>query len=206
MGPGVAERPAGEARRTFGPVVLLGLATAGLAAVASSKPWIGGTSQAGTDATMSAVDTGTRYPLASALALVLLAAWGVLLVTRGRVRRAFAVLAALAAVGLVVAVVAGHAQLPDQARASTRAVLTGRSAGTGFTAWFWATAVAAVLAVVPAVLAVRLVGTWPEMGSRYDAPGARADREAREAPPAPETEQELWRALDAGHDPTDPAH
>ena len=199
--------PTGHSRRgTFGPVVLLGLATAGLAAVASSKPWIGGATSGGTDATMSAVDTGTRYPLASALALVLLAAWGVLLVTRGRVRRAFALVAALASLGLVVAVVVAHAQLPDQARASTQSVLAGRAADTGFTGWFWTSAVAAVLAVVPAVLAVRLVGSWPEMGSRYDAPGAQADRAAREAAPAPETEQELWKALDAGHDPTDPAH
>ena len=33
--------PAAAARRTFGPVVLLGLATAGLAAVAAAKPWVG---------------------------------------------------------------------------------------------------------------------------------------------------------------------
>ncbi|MCW2867605.1 MAG: hypothetical protein JWR20_1793 [Marmoricola sp.] len=198
----MAER---EARRTFGPVVLLGLATAGLAAVASSKAWIGGAGTGGADASMSAVDTGTRSPLASALALVLLAAWGVLLVTRGRVRRGFAVLSALAALGLVVTVVVAHAQLPDQARASTQSVLAGRAADTGFTAWFWTAAVAAVLAVVPAALAVRLVGSWPEMGSRYDAPAARAERASREAPAEPETEQELWKALDAGHDPTDRA-
>jgi uncharacterized membrane protein (TIGR02234 family) len=201
-----SERPGRTRRGSFGPVVLLGLATAGLAAVASSKPWIGGATAGATDATMSAGDTGTRYPLASALALVLLAGWGVLLVTRGRVRRTFAVLAALATAGLLVAVVVGHAQLPDQARASTQSVLSGRTADTGFTGWFWTSAVAAVLAVVPAVLAVRLVGSWPEMGSRYDAPGAQADRQAREVAPAPETEQELWKALDAGHDPTDPAH
>ena len=61
---------------------------------------------------MTAIDTGTRYPLASAISLVLLAAWGVLLVTRGRVRRAFAVLATLAAVALVVSVVVAYVTLP----------------------------------------------------------------------------------------------
>jgi hypothetical protein len=36
------------------------------------------------------------------------------------------------------------------------------------------------------------------MGTRYDAPAARtADAEAE-----PVTEQEMWRALDDGHDPT----
>ena len=39
---------------------------------------------------------------------------------------------------------------------------------------------------------------WPAMGSRYDAPGARADAEDA----APDTEQDMWRALDDGRDPT----
>ena len=47
---------------------------------------------------------------------MLLAAWGVLLVTRGRVRRAFAVLTAVAALALLVSVVVGYATLPDAAR------------------------------------------------------------------------------------------
>ena len=106
----------GSSRSSFGPVVLLGLVSAGLAAVASAKPWLdAGSSDGSSDATMTAVDTGTRYPLASAISLVLLAAWGVLLVTRGRVRRVFAVLATLAAVALVVSVVVAYVTLPDAA-------------------------------------------------------------------------------------------
>lgn len=200
-----AGSPAGEReapRRTFGPVVLLGLASAGLAAIASAKPWIGATASKGAaDASMTALDTGTRYPVASAISLVLLAAWGVLLVTRGVVRRAFAVVAALASVGLVVSVVAAYATLPDQARDTTRDVISRGTADTGFSGWFWTAAVAAVVALVPAVLAVRLVPSWPEMGSRYDAPGAEPSAEAEQEP---ETEQELWKALDEGRDPTDP--
>jgi uncharacterized membrane protein (TIGR02234 family) len=190
--------PAAARRRTFGPVVLLGLATSGLAAVASSKPWIGGTTGGG-DATMTALDAGTRYPVASALSLVLLASWGVLLVTRGRVRRAFAVVAALASVALVVAVVTAYVTLPDTARDSYDELMGRASADQGFTGWFWTAAVCAVLSLVPAVLAVRLAPTWPEMGSRYDAPGTheRADGETRSR------EQDLWEALDEGRDPTD---
>jgi uncharacterized membrane protein (TIGR02234 family) len=184
-------------RRTFGPVVLLGLVTAGLAAVASAKPWVG-SSGGGGDASLTALDAGTRFPLASGVSLVLLAAWGVLLVTRGVVRRAFAVVAAVAAIGLVATVIAGYVTLPDTAT-STYAQLMGRSQHQGFTGWFWAAAVSAVLALVPAYLAVRLVPTWPEMGSRYDAPGAR-----QQAPePEPTREQDLWAALDEGRDPTD---
>jgi uncharacterized membrane protein (TIGR02234 family) len=192
------ETPAG--RRTFGPVVLLGLATAALAAVASAKPWIGARATGASDASMSALDSGTRYPLASAISLVLLAAWGVLLVTRGRARRAFAMLTVVVALGLTVCVVAAYATLPDTARDSFDELMGRRSSDTGFTGWFWTTAVCALVALVPAGLAVRLVGQWPEMGSRYDAPGAPAT-EAEVSTVDPE--RALWHALDEGRDPTD---
>ena len=69
---------------------------------------------------------------------------------------------------------AAYVTLPDSAGGSFDELL-GRSAqDTGFTGWFWTAAVASVVAVVPAALAVRLVPTWPEMGSRYDAPAAAA--------------------------------
>ena len=189
-----------EPRRTFGPTLLLGLGTAGLAAIASSKPWIGGGTTGATDAQLSAIDTGTRYPLASAVSLVLLASWGVLLVTRGVVRRAFALLVAVAAVGLVATVVAGYLTLPDQASTDAGALLSGRTPDTGFSGWFWTAAVAAVVALVPAVSAVRFVRHWPEMGSRYDAPAVSAEAVASHEPAS---EQDLWKALDQGQDPTD---
>ncbi len=191
----------GPGRRTFAPVVLLGLASSALAAVASAKPWLGGsTAAAGTDATMTALDPGTRYPLASAISLVLLAAWGVLLVTRGRVRRVFAVLAAVAAAGLVVAVVAAWATLPDSAGDSYDELMGRGSQDRGFTGWFWTAGVCSLLALVPAALAARLAGTWPEMGSRYDAPGAPARATGQSSA---DPDRELWHALDEGHDPTE---
>lgn len=189
------------ARGTFGPVVLLGLASAALAAVASAKPWFGRGSEGASDTTVATLDTGTRYPVASAISLVLLASWGVLLVTRGPVRRTFAFLAVIAAVALVVAVVTGHSTLSGSGRDSYAELMSQGTGETGFTGWFWTAAVCSVVAVVPAVLAARLVASWPEMGSRYDAPGT----------PAPASEQstadpdrDLWHALDEGRDPTDP--
>lgn len=186
-------------RGSFGPVVLLGLASAGLAAVASAKPWVGaGSSGAGSDASMAAIDTGTRFPLASATSLVLLAAWGVLLVTRGRARRVFAVVAALAAVALVVAVVVGYVTLPDTARDSYDELMGRGGQKTGFTGWFWTSALCSLVALVPAGLAVRLVGRWPEMGGRYDAPGSHSPEYH-----VVESDRDLWNELDEGRDPTD---
>ena len=148
-----------------------------------------------------ATETGATYPLASAVSLVLLAAWGVLLVTRGRGRRGFSLLAALAALGLVVVVVTGGLTLPGAAAGDLASTLGRPGAEVGRTGWSWTGAVAAVLAVVPAVLAVRLVPSWPEMGARYDAP---ADAAAAARTGGVASEQELWKALDEGRDPTDP--
>ena len=100
---------------------------------------------------------------------------------------------------LVVTVVTAYFTMPDSAGSSVDELL-GRSAqDTGFTGWFWTAAVASVVAVVPAALAVRLVPTWPEMGSRYDAPVAAGSP----APETVETDLDLWHALDEGRDPTD---
>jgi uncharacterized membrane protein (TIGR02234 family) len=188
-----------DRRRTFGPVVLLGLATSALAAVASAKPWMDSTSARGDgDTAMAAVETGTSYPVASATSLVLLAAWGVLLVTRGVVRRVFALVALVAALALVVAVVAGYLTLPETARDSYDELMGRGTRDPGYTGWFWTAAFAAVVAVVPAVLATRLVRDWPEMGSRYDAPGS-----SRQSGTVAEPDRDLWTALDEGRDPTD---
>ena len=46
--------------------------------------------------------------------------------------------------------------------------------------------------------AVRLTPSWPEMGTRYDSPTGEV------APVEPEGNLELWKALDEGHDPTEP--
>ena len=73
-----------DGRRLFVPAVLAGLAGSGLAALSGGKPWAAPDGRAGS----TLVDhSGGHVPLAGALGLVALACWGVLLVTRGRVRR-----------------------------------------------------------------------------------------------------------------------
>jgi uncharacterized membrane protein (TIGR02234 family) len=185
-----------DRRRTFGPVVLTGIAGSGLVALAGSKPWAAPDGAAGS----TLVDkTGGHVPLASALGLVALAGWGVLLVTRGRVRRAVAVLVAVVSVGVVATTVLGRSSALDSARSAT--VDLGETASSAHaTGWWWVALVASVPALVAAVGAVRWCGSWPEMGRRYDAPvaaGSTADLAAMD-------EGDLWRAIDQGRDPTDP--
>ena len=189
-------RPA-EGRRWFGPAVVLGLAGTGAAALAGSQPWAALDDTAGSPLVDRA---GGHVPLAAALALVGLACWGVVLVTRGLLRRVVAWLEAAVAIGLVATTVVGRVSSLDSARHAT-VDLGGTPAASRTTAWWYVALVAAVLALAAAALGVRHVRSWPEMGSRYDAPAA-----AREKDPSEMDDADLWRALDQGHDPTDPGH
>jgi uncharacterized membrane protein (TIGR02234 family) len=179
-------------------VVLAGLAGAGLTAVASNQRWLSA-EPADPGVPYSEMVEGPQAPLAFTLSLVVLAAWGVLLVTRGRVRRVVAALAALAALGVVATVVAGWWLIRDDYRDDFREL--GTTPLIDVQAWYWVAVVTAALTVVTTVLALRLVGSWPEMGSRYDAPGDIA--------PAAATDQDeerssldIWKAMDEGRDPT----
>lgn len=198
------------ARRTFGPVVLLGLAGSGFAAVAGHKAML-----ALPEATLTAAggiaptvqERSVEFPLAGALALVALAAWGVLLVTRGVVRRGAAVLALVAAAGIVAVVVVGGFVQDDEATAdlATRLGLNLSAVEVERSGWLWVALGCALVALVAAGAAVRLVPSWPEMGSRYDAPtGAAATGSTTGAgQDAEQSNLDLWKSLDEGHDPTD---
>jgi uncharacterized membrane protein (TIGR02234 family) len=183
-------------RRWFAPAVLGGLVGAGLSALAGAKPWAAPDGRPGSTLVD---DTGGHVPLAGALGLVALAAWGVVLVTRGRVRRGVAALGAVVAAGLVITAVVGRSQALDSARHAT--VDLGRTpSGAHVTGWWWVALLASLLALAAAAAAVRFCGTWPEMGSRYDAPAGPA----REPEPEDMEDIDLWRAIDQGRDPTDP--
>ncbi len=188
-----------EPRRTFAPVVLLGLASGAVAAVAATKAWVRVSNDEQSlgvvSMTMGAV---TSAPLSTALALVVLACWGVILVTRGRFRWAVSVLAAVAALGNLVTV----ALAPGSMRSRLDEELliqTGEKLDSAqVTVWFWIAVPAAVLVVLTTALAVRWVRAWPEMGTKYDSPTAVAA-----SPEAPaETNIDIWKALDEGKDPT----
>lgn len=188
----------------FVPVVGLGLAAATLAAVAGTQPWVVdvGVGDPRPDPLGLVADAG-EMPLALALALVLLACWGVLLVSRGVVRRVVAGLALIVALGLAVTVVVAYFTLPDQVAAAEMEVSLPDADvfGTTISAWYVAAALSAILSVVTAALAVWWVGHWPEMGSRYDAPSGAGAR-GTETPPEEASSLDLWKSIDEGRDPT----
>jgi uncharacterized membrane protein (TIGR02234 family) len=119
----------------------------------------------------------------------------VVLVLRGRARRFAAVVGALAAAGVLGSVLLGAGAAQDAASTAVQAQgATGDALAVSLTAWYWVTGLAAALTLGTLVVAVRKAPSWPAMGSRYDAPAARSS--------TPATDQDLWRALDEGHDPT----
>lgn len=192
----MAERPRS---RSFGPTVLGGLTGAALATVAGAQDWARASSlSVGTDVAAAAKGSESA-PLVVALGLVALAAWGVVLVVRARARRLVSVLGALASAGVTAATIAAFGRTQDDA---VRAVVAKGAAGDAFTSsltgWYYAAAVGGVLTLVAFSFALVWAPRWPSMGTRYDAPAARADVEAA----TPVSEQDMWRALDDGRDPT----
>ena len=182
--------------------VLVGLAAAVLTAVAAAKPWASAGKSATSPAAAGLSGAG-QEPLALALALVALAAWGAVLVTRGRFRLGIVVVGLLGAVGVVVTAVVAHSDAPDSVRRAVADELSpsmdSAAIHVTLTGWYWVAAVAAVFTVVGFVLALRDVARLPSMGGRYDAPGAVAQRARTE----PRTQTEIWKAIDEGVDPTE---
>lgn len=184
-------------------MVLVGLAAAGLASVSASNPWVGG-GVTTTDAmsTLTVTFDPAESPLAAALGLVLLATWGVLLVTRGLFRRVVAWLGAAAAAGYAVTTVLAPWQLRSAVEESILSATGTVDRDLDVTAWWWAAVVAAVLACLTSAASVLWVRHWPEMGTKYDAPtGSRTATEPASAT-APTENIDIWKALDEGRDPT----
>lgn len=170
-----------DRRRTFWPIVLSGVAGSGLAAYAGSKDWI---TLTGTSHPITIAASDLTSPATTSLALVSLAAWGVVLVTRGWVRRGVAIIVGLAALGPIPGLWGSTHHLIDT------------HAPSHATAWPWVAAVALVVATAAAVLGVLWAPSWPEMGRKYDAPQPPAGLDT-------DDNAGLWRQLSEGRDPTE---
>ncbi|CAN5319555.1 TIGR02234 family membrane protein [soil metagenome] len=195
-----------DERRRFAPVVLGALVSGALVAIAGNQSWATiDSGQATSDAAFASASAATRdasAPPVTALALVLLATWGVVLVSRGRARRAVTWLGLLAAVGALGFAVSAWLTTPGSISDAGASV----ELATSRTAWAYLGVVAGVAAVAMSVFATRSVAAWPEMGRRYDAPGSATAPDAA-VPLDEQTNLDLWRAIDEGRDPTEgPTH
>lgn len=186
-------------RSSFGPTVLAGLVTAGAAALLGNREWVSVSDGGGGDAALASslsVTGDLTAPPVTATALVLLASWGVVLVTRGGVRRAVAWLGLVAALAVLGFAVGAWLLEPGRTADDLRTF----DLDVGRTVWAHLGVAASLAAVAAAALGVRRVGSWPEMGRRYDAPTAGPSVAA--APAEELSSLDLWKAMDEGHDPT----
>jgi hypothetical protein len=181
----------------FAPVVLLGAASAAVLAVTGARDWFVVNPDGKILLGVTDADRSADMPLALALALVLLAAWGVVLVTRSRARRLVLVVAGMATLGVGACLVRAPFVLPDQIR--TGLAYDGPTNADPKLAYVVA-CVALPLALAAIAAGWRYVPRWPEMSSRYDAPTARS---TEQEPAAELADLELWKALDEGRDPTE---
>ena len=137
-------------------------------------------------------------PLATTLALVVLAAWGVVLVTRGRFRRAVAVLGAVASVGVLATVVSGWWLVPQTLRdsAADRAWTRSSSARPGGSGWPWSGRVAQ--------RGRHGAGGLPgaRAGPRWAPATTPRTGDGTSASAAEPSHLDLWKSLDHGQDPT----
>jgi uncharacterized membrane protein (TIGR02234 family) len=201
--------PVDQQRRTFVPVAVVGLAATGFLAFAGHQAMlrVPGDDLRKLGAVSLATDSAAEleFPLAGALALVALACWGVILVARGRVRQAVACLAALAAGGVFAVLFVGGFIQNDDAAADISEQIGFPALGDRLpiesTVWFWPALVVAAVAVAAGVAAALLGPSWPEMGSRYDAPGAH-DSKPSAVPTEERASIDLWKSMDEGQDPT----
>lgn len=184
-------------RDTFAPVVLIGVLSAALAAVASAKKWAElGSADAKVVATW--IGSSGELPAASALSLAALASWGAVLVARGRFRRWIAALGLAIALASLVTAIVGYSQAPSDLRQAARSALgNALTSSPGLTGWYWVAVIADAVVVLALLVAVRDVPAWPTMSSRYDAPSGPKE------PTEMKSSLDVWKALDQGADPTD---
>jgi hypothetical protein len=180
-----------RSRRTFAPTLLIGVPAAAVAALAANKPLL-----------VSPMLTGDRYadvgtiPLAGSLALVPLVAWAALVLLRGKGRVFAAIVGLATSVGALAAADAGLDGTHDAMARTFRELGQEGSFSSGFSGWFWVMGVACLVTALAFFVATRHAPAWPALSRKYDAPSR--PRPATE----PTSNQELWKAIDDGRDPT----
>lgn len=178
--------------------LIAGLLAATSVVVAATRPWVTATAvQPNLPRLEVAVDGTTLSPLAGAMGLVILAAFGAVVATRGRVRRILGVvIVASAGLVLVVAISPGDESQAVRTALAARGWIGGHYETAG-SPWRLLVVVGAIVCMAAGVSTACFGHRWATMGKRYDAPQPESHHDGGEL-----TDTDLWRALDHGHDPT----
>lgn len=166
----------------------------GLAVVAAAQPWWRAVGEG-----VSTAFSGTEVTagLSQALAVVVLAGTLLMLVLRARGRRVVAVLLTLVGAGIVVVGALRQEPSADAVRSQVREVSLADQFALQATAWAWVYAAAGLLVAAGAVLTAVTARSWPTRADRF----SRVDLPVRPVS-ASDDPMDVWKALDAGLDPT----
>jgi uncharacterized membrane protein (TIGR02234 family) len=173
----------------FGCLLLGGL----LGVVATAQPWW---RAAGDGAEVAFPGTESTGGLSQALAVVTLAGVLLMLVLKVRGRRVLAVLLGVVALGQVLVGALRLRPAPDAVRTKIREVSLVDQYALSPTPWPWVYALAGAVVLCGAVVLLLGAGSWAASASRFErtAPGP--------VDPASDDPSVIWKALDAGVDPT----
>ena len=204
---GVGPASAAASRRAYGVTLLVGLLSAVATTTAVSRPWYEASATVKNLPKLEAAASGIDLvPIAGALGVVLVAAFGAVIATRGWLRRGLGLLIMLGAVVVLVA-----AARPGTTDEVLRAGLSARGwSGGGYdisgTPWRLLVLVGSAGCLAAGAAVARFGAQWPTMGQRYDPPTPSDSLAASEGLVGEAdrslTQEQLWRALDQGRDPT----
>jgi uncharacterized membrane protein (TIGR02234 family) len=159
--------------------------------IGSGQPWW---RASGEGVVLKFSGTQATGGLSQALAIVALAGTLLMLALRTRGRRIISALLVLVGVGL--AVVGGLGVRPSADAIGSQVHGVSLPDTLSATVWPWIFVASGVLVAVGAVLTMITAGTWPSRSDRFR-PGS-----SRSEGPASDDPAELWKAMDAGVDPT----
>jgi uncharacterized membrane protein (TIGR02234 family) len=177
---------------TFGCLLAGGL----LAVVAAAQPWW---RAVGDGARVAFTGTEATGGLSQALAVVTLAGTLLVLVLKVRGRRLLAVLLGLVGVAQVLVGVLRLRPTSDAVRSRIREVSLADQYALTATLWPWGYAAAGLVVLAGAVALLLGAPTWSASApARFERSGAEPEPAVADDPAG------IWKALDAGWDPTDP--
>jgi uncharacterized membrane protein (TIGR02234 family) len=162
-----------------------------LALIGSGQPWW---RAVGEGVVLKFSGTQATGGLCQSLAILALAGTLLLLALRTRGRRIIGALLALIGVGL--AMVGGLGLRPSADAFGSQLRQVSLAETLSATVWPWIFVGSGVLITIGAVLTMITAGTWPSRSDRFR-PGS-----GKSEGPASDDPAELWKAMDAGLDPT----
>jgi uncharacterized membrane protein (TIGR02234 family) len=164
-----------------------------LALVGSAQPWWRTT---GEGVVQRFTGTQATGGLSQALAIVALAGTLLMLALRTRGRRVIGALLLLVGVGLAVLGGLGLQPNADAIGSEVHDVGLADTFQLNATVWPWVFAFSGALVATGGALTMITAGTWPARSNRFEPGQSSAEVPAFEDP------TELWKAMDAGIDPT----